>query len=81
MARRCDIPVGLQDCVIDNIRFGEQIGKGVNGRILEARWDRVTVAVKEIHAIFMHVSEPEFLSLRRSFMPECHKAVDYIISI
>ena len=45
---QCDIPVGLQDCVINNICFGEQIGKGANGRILEARWDRVTVAVKEI---------------------------------
>ena len=74
MATRRDIPVGLQDCVIDNIRFGEQIGKGANGRILEARWDGVTVAVKEIHAIFMHVSEPEFLSFRRSFMRECEQS-------
>ena len=75
MATRPDIPVGLQDCIIDNICFGEQIGKGANGRILEARWDGVTVAVKEIHAIFMHVSEPEFLSFRRSFMRECEQSI------
>ena len=71
MAVRRDIPVGLQDCVIDNICFGEQIGKGANGRILEAKWDGVTVAVKEIHAIFMHISQPEFLSFKASFMCEC----------
>ena len=74
MIARRDIPVGLQDCAINNIRFGKQIGKGANGRILEAKWDGVTVAVKEIHAIFMHVSEPEFLSFKRSFMRECEQS-------
>ena len=74
MAVRRDIPVGLQDCVIDNIRFGEQIGKGANGRILEAKWDGVTVAVKEIHSIFMHISQPEFLSFKASFMRECEQS-------
>ena len=69
-----DVPIALQDCIIDNIRFGEQIGNGANGRILEARWEGVTVAVKEIHSIFMYVSEPEFLSFKRSFMRECEQS-------
>ena len=69
-----DVPIALQDCIIDNIRFGEQIGNGANGRILEARWEGVTVAVKEIHSIFMYVSEAEFLSFKRSFMRECEQS-------
>ena len=69
-----DVPIALQDCIIDNIRFGEQIGNGANGRILEARWEGVTVAVKEIHSIFMYVSEPEFVSFKRSFMRECEQS-------
>ena len=74
MATRIDIPIALQDCIIHNIRFGEQIGKGANGRILEARWEGVIVAVKEIHFIFMHVSEPEFISFTRSFLRECEQS-------
>ena len=69
-----DVPIALQDCIIDNIRFGEQIGNGANGRILEARWEGVTVAVKEIHSIFMYVSESEFVSFKRSFMRECEQS-------
>ena len=69
-----DVPTALQDCIIENIRFGGQIGIGANGRILEARWEGVTVAVKEIHSIFMYVSELEFLSFKRSFMRECEQS-------
>ena len=69
-----DIPIPLQDCIINNIRFGEQIGRGANGRILEARWEGITVAVKDIHSIFMYVSEREFLSFKRSFMRECEQS-------
>ena len=69
-----DVPIALQDCIIDNIRFGEQIGNGANGRILEARWEGVTVAVKEIRSIFMYVSESQFVSFKRSFMRECEQS-------
>ena len=34
-----DFPPALRDCVIDNIRIGNQIGRGANGRILEAKWE------------------------------------------
>ena len=40
-----DFPTALRDCVID-----KQIGRGANGRILEAKWEGIAVAVKEIHS-------------------------------
>ena len=49
-----DFPPALRDFVIDNIRIGNQIGRGANGRILEAKWEGIVVAVKEIHSIFMN---------------------------
>ena len=65
----------LRDCVIDNIRIGNQIGRGANGRILEATWEGIAVAVKEIHSIFMNeVGDLEFQSFKRSFLRECEQS-------
>ena len=65
-------PPALRDFVIDNIRIGKQIGRGANGRILEAKWEGIVVAVKEIHSIFMNeVGDLEFQSFKRSFLHEC----------
>ena len=65
----------LRDFVIDNIRIGNQIGRGANGRILEAKWEGTEVAVKEIHSIFMNeVSDLEFQSFKRSFLRECEQS-------
>ena len=65
----------LQDFVIDNIRIGNQIGRGANGRILEAKWEGIVVAVKEIHSVFMNdVSDLEFQSFKRSFLHECEQS-------
>ena len=70
-----DFPTALRDCVIDNIRIGKQIGRGANGRILEAKWEGIVVAVKEIHPIFMNeVSDREFQSFKRSFLRECEQS-------
>ena len=70
-----DFPAALRDCVIDNIIIGEQIGRGANGRILEAKWEGIVVAVKEIHSIFMNeVSDREFQSFKRSFLRECEQS-------
>ena len=70
-----DFPAALRDCVIDNIRIGKQIGRGANGRILEAKWEGIVVAVKEIHSIFMNeVSDREFQSFKRSFLHECEQS-------
>ena len=70
-----DIPAALRDCVIDNIGIGKQIGRGANGKILEAKWEGIVVAVKEIHSIFMNeVSDREFQSFKRSFLRECEQS-------
>ena len=70
-----DFPLALRDCVIDNILIGNQIGRGANGRILEAKWEGIVVAVKEIHSIFMNeVSDTEFHSFKTSFLRECEQS-------
>ena len=75
MAGRKDDFAALRDFVIDNIRIGNQIGRGANGRILEAKWEGTVVAVKEIHSIFMNeVSDLEFQSFKRSFLRECEQS-------
>ena len=75
MADNKDIPSSLHDFIVDNIRIEKQIGRGANGRILEAKWERITVAVKEIHSIYINeVSEPEFQAFKRSFLRECEQS-------
>ena len=75
MAGRNDNFAALEDFVIDNIRIGNQIGRGANGRILEAKWEGTVVAVKEIHSIFMNeVGDLEFQSFKRSFLRECEQS-------
>ena len=70
-----NIPSSLHDFIIGNIQLEKQIGRGANGRILEAKWERITVAVKEIHSIFINeVSEPEFQTFKRSFLRECEQS-------
>ena len=69
------IPKSLDNFIIDNIQLGKEIGRGANGRVLEANWKGNTVAVKEIHSIFIanEVSEPEFQAFKRSFLRECEQ--------
>ena len=68
-------PLALRDCLIDNIVIGNQIGRGANGRILEAKWEGIVVAVKEIHSVFMNeVSDREFQSFKTSFLRECEQS-------
>ena len=53
----------------------KQIVRGANGRILEAKWEGVIVAVKEIHSIFVNeVSEPEFQAFKRCLLRECEQS-------
>ena len=76
-------PLALRDCTIDNIRIGNQIGRGANGRILEAKWEGndepkrgvVAVNARLIHSIFMNeVSDREFQSFKTSFLRECEQS-------
>ena len=70
-----DIPFALRGCIIDDIQIGRQIGKGANGRILEAKWEGIMVAVKEIHSIFINeVSDCEFKLFKESFLRECEQS-------
>ena len=70
-----DVPSFLQGFIIDNIQLGKQIGRGANGRVLEAKWEGLTVAVKEIHSIFMSdVSDLEFQAFKKSFLRECEQS-------
>ena len=75
MADQYAIPSSLRDFIIDNIQLDKQIGRGANGRILEAKWEGTIVAVKEIHSIFINdVSEAEFQAFKRSFLRECEQS-------
>ena len=78
-----DIRAALRDLVIDNIRIGKQIGSGANGRILEAKWEGIVVAVKEIHSIFMNeVTDEELFSrLKEVSYVNVNKVVNYAILI
>ena len=70
-----DIPPPFQDFAITNIQLDRPIGRGANGRILEAKWEGAVVAVKEIHSIFHEVSKPtEFQAFKRSFLRECEQS-------
>ena len=75
MADRYDISSSLRDFIIDNIQLDKQIGRGANGRILQAKWEGTVVAVKEIHSIFINdVSEAEFQVFKKSFLRECEQS-------
>ena len=70
-----NISYPLRDCLIDNIQIGGQIGRGANGRILEAKWEGIVVAIKEIHSIFMNeVSDSDFQSFKGNFLRECEQS-------
>ena len=72
MAARGDFSAVLKRCRVHNIELGNQIGKGSNGRIREAKWEGILVAVKEIHSIFVNeVSGEEFESFKERFEREC----------
>ena len=76
MEGRRNIPSPLRGFMIGNIQLGKQIGRGANGRILEAKWEGAIVAVKEIHSIFIdEVSDPEFQWFKRSFLRECEQSI------
>ena len=70
MADDNDIPSSPHDFVIDNIQLDHEIGRGANGRILEARWKGITVAVKEIHSI----SELELKTVKTTFVQKCEQS-------
>ena len=75
MAGTHDVPPSLRGFIIDNIQLGKQIGRGANGRVFQAKWEGATVAVKEIHSIFINeASDLEFQWFKKSFLRECEQS-------
>ena len=68
-----DIPSSLQDWVIDDIQLGRQIGRGTSGGILQAKWERTEVIVKETY-MNKALSEPEFQAFKRRYLRECEQS-------
>ena len=64
--------VGIKDhYVIEDIQIGNQIAKGENASILEAKWEGLTVAIKDMHCVFDGISGQELQRLREFFLNEC----------
>ena len=70
-----NFPTALRDYVICNITTSNQIGKGANGRILEAKWEGTIVAVKQIHSILNDCDDGDFQFFKRSFLCECEQSI------
>jgi len=59
------------DYIIENIQIRGRIGKGNNASILEAKWEGLTVAIKDVHCIFDRVRGQESQKLKEHFLSEC----------
>ena len=71
-----DLPRSLRLCVLEDLIFGEEIGRGTNGRVVAATWEGAPVAVKENHSLFNDVaSDFEYVKLRESFLRECVRSI------
>ena len=62
---------GTDDYIVENIQINGQIAKGENANISEAKWEGLSVVVKDIHCIFDRFSGQEFQKLRDHFLREC----------
>ena len=68
MASGDNLSPALRDYVIDSIEIGEEIGRGAKGRILEAKWEGIAVAV-----ICMYEKFPS-PTYKRDFLRECEQS-------
>ena len=59
------------DNIIEDIHIGSQIGRGANASILEAKWEGLTVAIKDVRSILDKTSGQESQRLREHFLSEC----------
>ena len=66
------IPANLQGYIIDNLQLGEKIGIGAYGKVIEGKWEGLSVAVKTIHPIlYEEANEQEVQGLVSKFLKEC----------
>ena len=69
------LPQSLQSCVLEDVIFEDEVGRGAHGRVLAATWEGASVAVKHIHTLFNDVaSDVEYEKLRQSFLKECERS-------
>ena len=59
------------DNIIEDIQIGSQIGRGANASILEAKWEGLTVTIKDVRNILDKTSGQESQRLREHFLCEC----------
>ena len=78
MARHYSVSDTLKNYTIHYLEFDKPqqlIGSGAYGRILEAKWEGTSVAVKEIHSLLKNVaSDAEFRSFKEKFLQECERS-------
>ena len=61
----------MDDYIIEKIQISGQIAKGENANILEAKWEGMAVAVKDISCNFDRSSSQGFQKLKDHFLREC----------
>ena len=67
-----DVPSFLRGFVINEIQLGRQISQGENSKIVEAKYEGLSVVVKQINT--NHLSEQEIEGLRSSLLTECDRS-------
>ena len=73
---RSSLSTNLKYHILPDIRLGKQIGRGANGRVLEAAWGGRKVAVKEIHSIFIDETDNlQLQSAKEYFEKECSRCL------
>ena len=69
------LPQSLQSCVLKDVIFEEEIGRGARGRVLGATWEGISIAVKHIYTLFNEVADDfEYEILQRRFVKECERS-------
>ena len=69
-----EITVRVQDDYIikfEDVQITGQIGKGENAAILEAKWEGLTVAIKDVNNILDQTSGQELQKFREHLLSEC----------
>jgi len=73
---KSSLSTNLKHHILPDIRLGKEIGRGANGRILEAAWGGRKVAVKEIHSIFIDETDNlQLQSAKEYFEKECSRCL------
>lgn len=69
------IPASLKGYVITkNLEVGKEIAKGAYGKIVEGKWEGLSVAIKVLHPIlYQQANEQETITQVKKFLAECER--------